>query len=274
VNIFLYFAADYTDVTTSTTGSITTSISSVTNSSNFPNCTTEARNNIYLIDLNSTLYQCTPANLNLTAVGSIKCSSSGLYAIALQRTGIIWAIFEDGSLYNYIIGSQQCISTQYATNQSGIAYFTMAFVKSTTDDNENLYISKQNDPPNVLGTIDLTTLSLSIVGNYSSLQTYADLTGTNDGRLFGVFQTDNFTIAQINATNADIIAQYPLNISSTITSEPNYGFAAYDSNFLFFSGNGNNTDIYLFDPSTNTTTMLTTVPQVINGAAVSTCYGT
>jgi len=270
----LYFAADYSDVTTSTTGSITTSISSVTNSTNSTNCTTEAKNNIYLFDLNSTLYQFNPATLNLTAVGSINCSSSGLYAIALQRTGIIWAIFEDGSLHNYNIDSQLCISTNYTTNQSSIAYFSMAFVKNTTDDNEILYISKKNDPPNTLGTIDLTTFTLSIVGNYSNLQTYADLTGTNDGRLFGVFQTDNFTIAQINETNADIIAQYPLSISSTINSEPKYGFAAYDSNFLFFSGNGTNTHIYLFNASTNATTMLTTVPQVINGAAVSTCFGT
>ena len=255
---------------------ITTSTASlVTTASNSTDCTTATKNNIYLIDSNSTLYQFNPTTFNLTNIGSINCSSSDLFGIALQQNGIIWGIFENGDLYTYNIDSHQCNLTQYIVNQSDIVYFTMAFVKNNLSNSETLYISKNNNPANVLATIDINTLNLTIIGNYSQLQTNADVTGTNYRRLFGVFTTSNYTIAEIDQVNATIITQYPLDISSTIVSQPNYGFAAtYNSSFLFFSGLGNNTDIYLFNPLTNTTTNLTTIPQVINGAAVSTCFGT
>jgi hypothetical protein len=149
----------------------------------------------------------------------------------------------------------------------------MTFVKSSTDTSETLYVSQQDEFNATLGKIDLTTFALSVVGNYSELDTYADLAGTNDGRLFGLFNARPYTIAQIDTTNAQILSQYSLNSSSDYDTNPNYGFTVYNTRFFVFEGNGNYSDLLTFDLSTNTTTLQNTIPQIISGATSSSCLG-
>jgi len=253
MNIFLYFITDY---------------------NKSAGCTTETKNNIYLFDVNSVLYQFTPATLALTAIGQINCSRSGVYAMSIQRNGIIWAIFQDGTLYNYNIYSQQCTLTSYVANQDGTTIFVMAFVSNGIDNSETLYISKANGPDNTLAIMDLTTLTLSDVGNYSNSQQIQDLAGTNENILFGVLEnTSNYTIAKINPTNANIMAQYSLGISPSVFYY--YGFAAYDSNIFFFAGNGSAfSTLYRLDTLTGTTMMLENYSIGVADATASTCLGT
>ena len=174
-------------------------------------CTTETRNNIYLLNDNNILYQFTPTTLNLTRIGSINCSTSAsIFTIALQRNGLIWVLLTDGRLYTYNIKSAQCTATAFLQNQTDIRSFTMAFVNNDHDNDETLYyISKLNDGRNVLGRINMTTLTMSIVSNYNTGSS-PDLAGTNDGRLFGLFYDTSYIIKQINKTNGQFLSQYRL----------------------------------------------------------------
>jgi hypothetical protein len=213
---------------------------------------------------------------NVTTIGSLNCSgTSNAYSMAVQRSGIIWAIFQDGTLYKYNIRSGECTATTFTANQSDFSSFSLTFVKSPTDATETLYVSQQNASYNALGTIDTSALTLSVVGNYSEIEAPSDLAALPNGTLYGLFQTENYTIAEINKVNGTIEAQYPLNISSTAVSNPNYAFTIVNGVFFIFEGNNNSTNIHTFYPSTNTLVLLQTIPQVIISATISeSCLGT
>jgi len=226
------------------------------------------------MDGNNTLYQFNPTTFNISTIGPLNCStSSNLSSIALQRNGILWAAYQDGTLFEYNIRSAVCSSTTFVANQSNITQFTMTFVKSSTDTSETLYVSQQTDSNASLAKIDTNSLTLSVVGKYNALSTYAAIAGTNDGRLFGVFDASPYTIAQIGITNAQILSQYPLNLSSE-NDYLNYGFTVYNTRFFFFQGNNSYSNLYTFDLSTNTTTLQQTIPEIIYGATSSSCLGT
>ena len=227
------------------------------------------------MDLSNILYQFNPTSLTLTEIGSVNCSkTSSLYSIALQRNGILWTAYEDGSLYKYNLLSKTCTPTSFAGNQTGFAPFTITFLKSVTGNTETLYASRQSNNNTALAKIDTSSLILTIVGQYSNgTDKNADLAGLNDGRLFGIFDAKPYTIAQIDPTNANILARYPLNRSST-NDDPNYGFTVFNTKFFFFVGNGTYSDLLIYDLPSNTTTFQYQIPQVIYGATSSSCLGT
>ena len=227
------------------------------------------------MDVGNNLYQFNPTSLTIISVGQVNCSSSSsLYSIALQRNGILWTTYSDGSLYKYNLLSKTCTPTSFVANQSSFAPYTITFLKSTTDSSESLYASQQITNNSALAKIDTDTFVLSVVGVYSNgLDKPSDNAGLNDGRLFGVFDARPFTIAQIDPNNANILAQYPLNLSST-DDNVNYGFTVFNTRFFFFVGNGTYSDLLTYDLSTNTTTFQYTIPQIIFGATSSSCLGT
>lgn len=227
------------------------------------------------MDLSNVIYRFNPTSLAITEIGSVNCSSnSSLYSIALQRNGILWTAYEDGSLYRYNLISKTCTPTPFAANATGYAPFTMTFLKSASDTTETLYVTQQSNSNTSLAKIDTSTYALTIVGNYSNgTDKNADLAGLNDGRLFGIFDARPFTIAQVDPTSANILARYPLNRSSGSDFD-NYGFTVFNTRFFFFVGNGSYSDLLTYDLSTNTTTLQYSIPQVIFGATSSSCLGT
>lgn len=217
------------------------------------------------------LYQWNPITYNVTTVGSVNCTSYDVASLSLQRNGIIWGLDYNGTMFQYNIGSKQCLTTNFIRNQSGILLFTMTFVTNDRLYDETIYGSDFYYQR--LAKIDPKTLSLSTVGNFSGTTYIEDLTASSDGRLFGIVSAPNYTIAEIDKTNANIIRNYTLNISRFTL--PSYGFAAYGSNFLVFPGNGSNyTDLYLYMPSDNSLTKLANYALNIIGAYVSSCFGT
>lgn len=206
-------------------------------------------------------------------VGKLNCSdSSSIVSIGLQRRGVLWVLLNDSSLYRYYIQADQCRPTTFTSNTSDISLFSMAFLESSVGNQEIFYISKTNDPPGILGVLNIMTLEISSAKDYNKLSTYADLAATRSRRLFGVFEVDPYTIAEINPSNAQILAQYPLDISSN-TFDPNHALAAYNDRFFFFEGNANVTNIHLVDVAINRTQLVLHVPQRIISASSSSCLG-
>ena len=237
-------------------------------------CTVETEDYIYLVDLDNILYKFSPKTFQVTVVGPLNCSeTSSVFSIALQRNGLLWVLFNDGDLYTFNVTDQTCINTGFGRNQTGILDFTMAFVKNVGDNKETLFISKLYNGGGVLAEIDTNTLSIVEIGNYSDGAQFATLTGSNDGRLFGLFFDNPPTIKEVDDTDAQILSEYPLN-------EPFdgfvylYSFASYENKFFYFLNSENSTYIHLFDPKTNRSTLLNTVPFSFFNAATSTCLDT
>ena len=237
-------------------------------------CTVETEDYIYLVDLDNILYKFSPTTFQVTVVGPLNCSeTSSVFSIALQRNGLLWVLFYDGDLYTFNVTDQTCINTGFGRNQTGILDFSMAFVKNVGDNKETLFISKLYNGGGVLAKIDTNTLNIVEIGNYSDGAEFATLTGSNDGRLFGLFFDNPPTIKEVDDTDAQILSAYPL-------SEPFdgfvylYSFASYENKFFYFLKSENSTYIHLFDPKTNRSTLLNTVPFSFFNAATSTCLDT
>jgi hypothetical protein len=192
--------------------------------------------------------------------------------MAIQRTGKAWTLFTDGNLYTFDIQTAQCQTTLYVSQQEGLILFGMNFVKDHSNNNERLYISSDSsDPPYRLGTIDIDTLEISVVAYYNALSARAELAGTNDGRLFGLFEGIPYIIAEINRTNGEILSKTSQNMIQYTSDSSQFAFISYLSNFFLFVGNSSFTDIFLYDSVTKITTKQQRISNGIVGAGVSTC---
>ena len=179
---------------------------------------------------------------------------------------------DDTKLYTYNIQKKICTNTSFTRNQTSIRFFTMAFVSNDNDTGETLYMGQINDGGYTLGKTNISSLTTSVVGNYTNV-TSPDLTGTNDGRLFGFSYDTSVSFVQLNKTNAQSIVKYPTGLQfATFQSS---AFAYYNSKFFLLLTDNNYTNISIYDPSTNITTLQKTMsPITLFNNAASTCLGT
>src|SRR5262249_12849538 len=128
-----------------------------------------------------------------------------------------------------------------------------------------------HDHPNAtqgLARIDLTTLQLTPIAAYDTLSKPAELTGTADGRLFGVFQYTQMIVAEIDKTTAHIGAQ----VTQPAFAQPcHFAVAFWGGDFWFFGGPTESSYIFRYRPSNGTTVLLDEAAYEIVGAGVSTC---
>jgi hypothetical protein len=227
---------------------------------------------IYLLDETGDLYKFCPPTLEITLVGPIACTGSyGTYSMAIDRYATAWVLYQDGKLYKVNINSLVCTATSFQPGQAGFDTFGLAFSTDTPGGNtEKLFVSRSVNPGATLGVIDTTTLTLTVIGAYDSIDGRAEMTGTGDARLFGAFEGTPYVIAEIDKTNAHILSKAPQNAISYEPSSSNFAFAHWGGDFWLFVGPGTKTDIFQYKPSDNSTTLVKTLTQVIVGAGVST----
>jgi hypothetical protein len=192
--------------------------------------------------------------------------------MAVQRNGQAWTLFTDGSLYTFDVKTVQCQTTAYVPDQEGLILFGMNFVSDELTESEALYLSSDSSsPPYRLATLDINTLEISVIGYYYSISARAELTGTNDGRLFGLFEGAPYIIAEINGTSGEILSQTEQDMIRYTSDSSNFAFASYSSNFFLFVGDQSFTDVFVFNSSTRTTTKQTRLTIGIVGSTASTC---
>ena len=192
--------------------------------------------------------------------------------MAVQRNGRAWTLFTDGNLYTFDVTTAHCQTTSYVPEQEGLILFGMNFASDGLTNSETLYLSSDSsNPPYRLATLDIETLEISIVGYYRGISARAELTGTNDGRLFGLFEGTPYMIAEINSTSGELVSQTAQDTIRYTSDSSNFAFASYSSNFFLFVGDQSFTDIFLFNSTTRTTTKQTRISNGIVGSAVSTC---
>jgi hypothetical protein len=226
---------------------------------------------IYLLDQDNNFLKFDPITFDVIYIGTIDCSTTAYpYSMAVQSNGTVWTLFTDGSLYIFDIETAQCQNTSYVSGQEGgLVLFGIHFARDGSSDTERLYISTDSsDTPYRLGTIDIDTLEVSIIGYYYTMSARGELAGTNDGRLFGLFEGIPFIIAEINQTNGEILSKISENMIQYTPDSSHFAFTSYLSDFFLFVGGSSFTDIYLYNSSIGITTKEKTISNGIVGAGI------
>ena len=159
--------------------------------------------------------------------------------MAVDRSGTAWVNYASGHLYKVSTTDASCVDSGFAPNQAGFLKFGMAFAtQGTGATEESLYVSGLvGTAGRGLGRIDLSTLKLTMLGQYSDALAgqAAELTGTGDGRLFGFFTTSPATLARIDQAAGATSSDQPLGGVSTGNA---FAFSFWGGDFWFYTSDG------------------------------------
>jgi hypothetical protein len=166
----------------------------------------EAAKLVYVVTIEKALYSFRPNTLTFSKVGTLNCDAGTATpnSMAVDRSGVAWVNYTDSSLFKVSTKDATCEPTSYARLQNEWERLGMAFSSNSAGStDETLFVMAtkkgQNRNPG-LGTIDLRTMKLSVIGDYTGpLQSSqnGELTGSGDGRLFGFFSTQPASFAEV-----------------------------------------------------------------------------
>ena len=240
-----------------------------------PACADAGSTLVYLITEQNVLLSFYPPTLAFTPIGTIACPTATAtpYSMGVDRKGIAYSVFNDGTLFRIDTATAACATTSYVPGQLGWMTFGMGYVADVDAGGENLYVTEANFnmPSQGLGTIDTDAGRLSIVGPFSTPLPRCELTGTGDGRLFAFCLNQNgpgSTLAQIDPATARVLAADPLMVGS---ANEGFAFAFWGGDFWIFTGTTQSTTVTQYDPVAKTLATATTYGGTIVGAGVSTC---
>jgi len=224
---------------------------------------------VYVLGSANELYSFYPPTLTFKNIGTISCSgSSSPNSMAVTRSGIAFTNFLDGHLYEISTANAACKPTTYVPNQHGWRTYGMGYA-GIADGGESLYVAANGSLQALgLGTIDTSTFTLDVIGQFQPTQFNCELTGTGAGRLFGYcpFGSGSYLI-EIDPATANVLSSHQLAAGSNTHS---FAFAFWGGDFWIFTGNGGSI-VTEYDPVTQNESNVATAPIEIVGAGVSTC---
>jgi hypothetical protein len=249
-------------------------------------CPDASQELIYVITTDYHLFSFFPTDGSFRDIGAIACPANDPtatpFSMAVNRKGIAYTVFNNGQLFRVSTATAACIATGYQVGQQGITTFGMSFSTDGLGPSETLYVAT-DDPnnagnPSNLGTIDLTTFNLGIIGQFNPVLSFGELAGTGDGRLFAFYPSNpqdttqpGSYIVEIDKTNAKVVSQVLL---PDVTQGGAWAFGFWGGDFYMFTepgGAGAPSIVQRYRPSDGTTTQVATLPNAIVGAGVSTC---
>jgi hypothetical protein len=182
----------------------------------------------------SHLFRFDPTDTSYTHIGELDCPGVLLRSMAVDRDGSGWGSMGDGSLVRIDTETADCSASGMELEQHSVSRYGMGYSTLGESDSEKLYITatgsdwsgQPNQPYRKLAVIDTSTLQIEIVGDLEApVPANMELTGTGDGRLFGmVLDVRNLSniIVSVDELNADTAATLS---SKTVPLEANSGFA-------------------------------------------------
>ncbi|MEC9072475.1 MAG: thrombospondin type 3 repeat-containing protein [Myxococcota bacterium] len=238
---------------------------------------------IYLVADTQEMLRYDPQVETVTDVGILACPAGGgatPFSMAVDRSGVAWVLYSDGSLWQVSIQDATCTATGFTPNQNGFELFGMGFTSdgpSTTD--ETLFIAggtqfMWNWTNGKLGTLSFPELAVTNVGTFAVGPGTPELTGTRFGELWGFFPTlTPPLVAQIDKTNGQLLTTYELS-SAIFGNVQAWAFAQWGGKFfLFYKGYADSgTQVWTVAGDTGVATQV--IPDIgykIVGAGVSTC---
>lgn len=222
----------------------------------------EETQQIYVLATDKSLYRFYPQKLEFVRVGTLGCATAaGTFSMAIDRKGIAWVEFTDGSVWSVDTTNASCKPTTFATGQKGFETFGMGFAKNEGD-GETLYVAGDG-----LASLDTKTFQLSFKGSLTYGRT--ELTGL-DTELYA-YSIESGVIAALDKSNGSTKATYR---TSAIDPFGGFAFAHWGGDFWVFTGQ-TTSRVTRYRPTTDESVVV--VPDtgmLIVGAGSSTCAPT
>lgn len=239
----------------------------------------DAAKDVFVISEQNDLYAFKPAALAFDKVGPLACDAGGATpsSMAVDRKGVAWVRHSDGSMWKVDTRTLACTQTAFAPDPASSFYkFGMGFVSTNKGSSEEaLFLSDEKGAG--LAELDTKSLEVAPVGTYdNSLEGQkSELTGTGDGKLFGLFVTEPVQIAEIDKTSGSILSR---DVLDGVFAGNAWAFSAYAGSFYVYTHDPNSaggSDVTRFSPKDDALEVV--LPKVgfkIVGAGVSTCAPT
>ncbi len=241
-------------------------------------CATQGVELIYVVDNERHLMSFDPTKLATNPfrlVGTLACAprQHHPFSMAVDRQGIAWVLYEDGSLYRVSILDGHCVGVGHAAGRDVPKTYGMGFAtdgpNATT---ETLYVAA-NDATGRFAKLDVSTspptwipIGTIAVTQHSS----PELTGTGDGALFGYFATAKpGFVQQVDPSSGALIGeQHALPLA-----DPQGWAVAHSGGMIYeFVTIDDNSQIHSIRRKTGEHALVKEhLPTRIVGAGVSTC---
>jgi hypothetical protein len=234
---------------------------------------------VYVITEQYVLYSFNPPTAEFRQIGRISCPTADPtatpFSMAVDRKGVALIVFNDGRLYRVSTATAACQATPFAPGQAGFTTFGMGYAKDIDGPGETLYVASDNGQGggnSRLASID-TRYVLHPIAPFAPQILRAELTGTGAGELFAFYSdgptsADSF-IGQIDKTTGRVIGETRL---TNVDQGTGWAFAFWGGDFFTFTApTPGGSEVTRYRPTDNSITKVTSLPNVIVGAGVSTC---
>jgi hypothetical protein len=238
------------------------------------NCEEAGVTYIYLFTQENDLFRFYPPDLSFEPIGPIQCPSAGSatpFSMAVDRKGTGYVLLTNGKIYRVSMSNASCKETSFVPLQDGFPTFGMGFSANKNDPGEQLFVAGR-DAVRQLATIDTVSMDLNVIGAFDLQIGDFELTGTGDGRLFGLgrdSETSSFHFAEFDPSNAKVLSHITVPVGQPGSA---FALAFWGGDFYFFTSiNSGKSVVTRFRPDDGSLTAVTTVNRTIVGAGVSTC---
>lgn len=190
---------------------------------------------VWLVSDDNTLHTFDPRAVAFARKGTLACPSGGARAtsMAVDRHGVAYVRHSDGSVWRVDTRSLACTPFELAPPQDGFAQFGMGFSTETAGGvNERLFLADSGGRG--LARLDTATGRVEPVGAFDGAFTgkAAELTGTGDGKLYGLFVTVPMQIAPVSKGTGEVGAPLPL---ADVYAGDAWAFAFHSDAFWVFT---------------------------------------
>ncbi len=247
-----------------------------------PACSDDNKD-VFVIAEDRTFYSFHPPTLEFKPKGLLDCPTGGALptSMAIDRAGVAWVRYSDGSVWRVSTENLACESTKYQPQAEAFIKFGMGFAtESKGGSTESLYLS--DSAGQGLARLDTKTLGIEYIGPYTGALagTTSELTGTGDGKLYGFFVTSPAQVAEISKATGDVVSTYEL---PGVYAGNAWAFSFYGGDFFIYTNaesgdlpmNAGGSDVTRYRPSDKSVTVVKSkIGFKIVGAGVSTCAPT
>jgi hypothetical protein len=241
-------------------------------------CVETGVSDIYVVTSQNQLFAFDPQTAVFNTIGDLNCVDplgGNPFSMAVARHDYAYVVFDSGSLFRVSTADASCTPTGYVPDQLGFKTFGMGFSTNYGGPAETMFVAESSfgGDSKGLATIDTTSFTASFVAPFTpDVANAIELTGTGDGRLYGLFinTTDlAASIGPIDKTTGDVASLAPFSTGLVIDS---FAFAFWGGEFyVFHSGNGPPTTVTRFDATTGAEEDVAMLNGSVVGVGVSTC---
>lgn len=232
---------------------------------------------IYVVTSENELLRFDPPSAAFTTIGTLDCPSRGAtpFSMAVDRKGTAYVVFQSGEIFEVSTKTAACKGTSFSPRQNGFNTFGMGFSADEASGGETLFVAESNFQPAPsagLASIDTTSFEFTFIAPFSpTLGNLVELTGTGDGRLYGIFintDANSSNIGRIDKRDGTVtdLIKVPLG-----TSTHSLAFSFWGGDFYVFHAESGPTNVTRLRPDDGSFVDVTTLSAHVVGVGVSTC---